>query len=143
MPCDGHPVAGGVAAMVDDWRGRSGTSARDFGSNGRGTIAMGNVNLFDTHNRINFPTDAQIADYPAEAQERFKPVREAKAALDRATDKRKSIEQQIVACDTERTATQEGMSKLRPNTEAEKMANIKNHILSEQRQRRLERGLSE
>jgi hypothetical protein len=102
---------------------------------------MGNVNLFDTHNRINFPTEEQIASYPAEAQERFKPVAVAKAALDRATDKRKSIEQQIVACDTERNAAQVEMAKLRPNSEAEKMANIKAHIASEQRQRRLERGL--
>jgi hypothetical protein len=102
---------------------------------------MGNVNLFDTHNRINFPTEAQIADYPAEAQEQFKPVRDAKATLDAASKNRETIEQQIVACDTERAATQAEMSKLRPNSEAEKMANIKNHILSEQRQRRLERGL--
>lgn len=99
------------------------------------------VNLFDVHNRICFPTEEQIADYPAEAKERFKAVRDAKAKLDAATDHRKSIEQQIVACDTERTATQVEMSKLRPNSEAEKMANIKNHIASEQRQRRLERGL--
>jgi hypothetical protein len=99
------------------------------------------VNLFDVHNRICFPTEEQIATYPPEAQARFKLVRDAKAALDRATDTRKSIEQKIVACDTERNAVQEEMAKLKPNTEAEKMANIKNHILSEQRQRRLERGL--
>jgi hypothetical protein len=104
---------------------------------------MGNVNLFDTHNRICFPTDVEIASMSPTAQERFKPVREAKVKLDAATKHREATEQRIKDCDTERTVTQEAMSKLRPNSEKETIANIKNHILSEQRQRRLERGLAD
>ena len=126
-------------AMVIPWRdgwpqwwlndeNRVGTDARDFGCNsGRGTAMGAHVNLFDVHNRICFPTEEQIADYPAEAKERFKAVRDAKAKLDAATEHRKSIEQQIVACDTERTATQVEMSKLRPNSSGEDGEYQKSH----------------
>jgi flagellar biosynthesis chaperone FliJ len=103
---------------------------------------MGNVNLFDAHNRINFPTPEQVASLPAEAQQRFKAVADAKAVLDTATKHRESIEKRIKECGIERHATAEQMNTLRPSgTDEDRTRNIKAHILSEQQQRRRERGL--
>jgi hypothetical protein len=102
---------------------------------------MGNVNLFDAHNRINFPNEDQIASMSKEARQQFKPVREAKAKLDAATKHREATAQRIKDNDAERAKTTEQMIALRPKwTETD---NIKAHIQSEQRQRRLERGLVE
>jgi hypothetical protein len=97
------------------------------------------MELFDTHGRINFPTEAQVAELPAHAQERFKPVREAKAALDAITRHKEAIVKRIEANDIERGQTKEAIDTLRPKWDA--TMNAKAHIASEQRQRRLERGL--
>jgi hypothetical protein len=100
---------------------------------------MGKVDLFDTHSRFNFPTEAQISALPKEARERFKDVRNAKAKLDAATKHREATAQAIKDNDAARVATKEAMDKLRPKwTETD---NIKAHIASEQAQRRRERGL--
>ncbi len=105
---------------------------------------MANVDLFDAHNRLNFPTLEQIEAMPKEVQDRFKPVSEAKAVLDAATKHRESVAQRIAANDAERAATTEQMNTIRPSgTDADRTRNIKAHIASEQRQRRLERGLPE
>ncbi len=105
---------------------------------------MGNVDLFDAHPRLNFPTDEAVASMPPEVQERFKPVRDAKAVLDAATKHRESVAQRIAANDAERATTTEQMNMMRPSgTDADRTRNIKAHIASEQRQRRLERGLPE
>ena len=100
---------------------------------------MANVELFDTHNRINFPTDAQVASMSPAAQERFKGVAAAKAKLDAATAHRESVAKRIKECEAELVSTKEQMNKLAPKwTETQ---NIKAHIASEQAQRRRERGL--
>jgi predicted nucleic acid-binding Zn-ribbon protein len=99
---------------------------------------MGNVELFDTHNRLNFPTEAQIAALPADAQKRFEGVRSAKAKLDAATKHRETVEQQIKDCDAARAATKAEMDSIRPRWTA--TDNAKAHIASEREQRRLERG---
>jgi transposase InsO family protein len=100
---------------------------------------MGNVNLFDAHNRISFPTEAQIAALPKEAQDRFESVRQAKAKLDAATRYRETVEQRIKDNDAARVATKEEMDNLRPRWTA--TDNAKAHIASEMQQRRRERGL--
>jgi hypothetical protein len=96
------------------------------------------LELFDTFNRVNFPTDAQIAAMSAEAQASFKPVRAAKDKLDAATKFRVKLDQQIVGNDASRLAVATELTELRPKwTETD---NIKAHIRSEQEQRRIERG---
>lgn len=103
---------------------------------------MGNVDLFDPHNRLNFPTEAAIGSMPQEVQDRFKPVREAKAKLDAATKHREATAQRIKENDAERVSTKEQMDKIRPSgTDADRTRNAKAHIASEQAQRRRERGL--
>ena len=97
------------------------------------------VELFDAHNRINFPTDAQVASMSPAAQERFKGVQEAKAKLDAATAHRESVAKRIKECEAESVSTKEKMDKLKPTWTA--TDNVKAHIASEQAQRRRERGL--
>jgi predicted nucleic acid-binding Zn-ribbon protein len=99
---------------------------------------MDALNLFDTHMRFNFPQESEIAKLPAEAQERFRGVRQAKAALDAANKHREAIEQRIKDNDAARTATKAEMESIRPRWTA--TDNAKAHITSERAQRRLERG---
>lgn len=96
------------------------------------------LELFDTHNRINFPTDAQIATLPDVVQEKFKPVRVAKEKLDAATKLRLALDQRIVGNDAARLAIDTELKEIRPKWTVND--NIKAHIASEREQRRLERG---
>jgi len=100
---------------------------------------MGNVELFDTHNRLNFPTEATIAAMPENVRKRFASVRLAKQKLDKATKHRETVEQKIKTNDAARVGTAAELDRLRPTWTATQ--NVKAHIASEQAQRRLERGL--
>jgi septal ring factor EnvC (AmiA/AmiB activator) len=95
--------------------------------------------LFDVHNRLNFPSEATIAAMPQDVRKRFAKVRLAKQTLDKATKYRESIEEKIKANDAARSETKTELDRLRP--EWSPMMNIKAHIESEARQRRLERGM--
>jgi uncharacterized protein YPO0396 len=97
------------------------------------------IELFDTHNRLNFPTEAQVSAMLPAVQKRFEVVRTAKAKLDSATAHRVAVEQRIKDNSAEAVATKTEMDKLRPKWS--EMDNIKAHIASEQAQRRRERGL--
>jgi hypothetical protein len=96
------------------------------------------LELFDTHNRINFPQESDIAALSAEAQEKFKPVRAAKEKLDAATKHRAALDQKIIGNDAARLAVDTELKEIRPVWTA--TDNIKAHIQSEREQRRLERG---
>lgn len=100
---------------------------------------MGNVELFDTHNRMNFPTEAQIAALSPEVQARFAGVTAAKVKLDSATKHREKIEKARDDNAAAIVATKEAMDAIRPRWTA--TDNAKAHIASEQAQRRRERGL--
>ena len=100
---------------------------------------MADVELFDTHNRLNFPTEATIAAMPQEVRKRFANVRLAKQKLDIATKHRVAVEQKIKTNDAARVETKAELDCLRPTWTATQ--NVKAHIASEQAQRRLEQGV--
>jgi hypothetical protein len=97
------------------------------------------ADLFDTHNRLCFPSEAAIAAMPQDVRKRFAGVRLAKQKLDQATKTRETIEQKIKTNDAARFATKAELDRLRPVWTPE--MNVKAHIQSEQRQRRIERGM--
>jgi hypothetical protein len=97
------------------------------------------ADLFDAHNRLCFPTEAAIAAMPQDVRKRFAGVRLAKQTLDKATKHRESIEQAIKTNDAARFETKTELDRIRPVWTA--TDNVKAHIASEQRQRRIERGM--
>lgn len=99
---------------------------------------MAHVELFDSHMRFSFPREQDIATLPADAREKFKAVRAAKDKLDKATVRRKQIEQQREDNAAAALANDIELKSVQPKWTA--MDNIKDHIRSEREQRRLERG---
>jgi hypothetical protein len=97
------------------------------------------ADLFDAHNRLCFPTEAQIQAMPQDVRKRFAGVRLAKQKLDTATKHRVNIEERIKKNDAARVETAAELDRLRPAWTPE--MNVKAHIASEQAQRRRERGL--
>jgi hypothetical protein len=112
--------------------------AKSLRSNKEASMGNLRVELFDVHNRINFPQESDIAALPAEVQEKFKTVRAAKEKLDAATELRVMLDQKITRNDAARLAVDTELKAIRPVwTETD---NIKAHIASERAQRALERG---
>jgi len=97
------------------------------------------ADLFDAHNQLCFPTEAQIQATPQDVRKRFATVRLAKQKLDTATKHRVTIEERIKKNDAARVETKDELDRLRP--EWTPTMNAKAHIASEQAQRRRERGL--
>jgi len=98
------------------------------------------MELFDGHNRFNFPSKAEIAALPPEARKRFESVAAAKNKLEAAIKHRVAIEHRIEAVDKERAEVDAEIVRLRPKWTF--VDNVKAHIASERAQRLRERGLA-
>ena len=94
---------------------------------------MAGLNLFDSNMAFRMPPDSEINQLPAEAQQRFKTVRDADAKLGAAIAAREDVEARIAQNTADRQANDDELKSLRPRWTA--VDEAKSFIASERAQR--------